>query len=125
MYNLISNKKHKVKHLEALLREEKISILCLQESWLKDDILEAEVHIDEYRTYRQDRGGRRKGGGVVTYVSTALTVTQEERYTNGVCDAIYVEVEELNLGIINLYRPPSSDKNSFEEVLQKIKEWTS
>ena len=90
MLNLISNKKHKVKHLEALLREEKISVLCLQESWLKDDILEAEVHIDEYRTYRQDRGGRRKGGGVITYVSTALTVTQEERYTNGVCDAIYI-----------------------------------
>ena len=124
-YNLISIKKHKVKHLEALLREEKINILCLQETWLRDDILEAEVHIDEFRTYRQDRGGRRKGGGVVTYVSTDLTVTQEESYTNGVCDVIYVEIEELNLGIINLYRPPSSDKNSFGEILHKIKEWTS
>ena len=92
---------------------------------MKDDILEAEVHIDEFRTYRQDRGGRRKGGGVVTYVSTDLTVTQEESFTNGVCDVIYVEIEELNLGIINLYRPPSSDKDSFGEILQKIREWTN
>ena len=49
-YNHISIKKHKVKHLEALLREEKINILCLQETWLRDDILKAEVHIDEFRT---------------------------------------------------------------------------
>ena len=101
-YNLISSKKHKVKQLEALLREEKINILCIQETWMKDEILEAEIHIDEFRTYRQDRGGRRKGGGVVTYVSTDLTVTQEESFTNGVCDVIYVEIEELNIGIINL-----------------------
>ena len=92
---------------------------------MKDEILEAEIHIDEFRTYRQDRGGRRKGGGVVTYVNTDLTVTQEESFTNGVCDVIYVEIEELNIGIINIYRPPSSDKDSFGEILQKAREWTS
>merc|ERR1711895_59224 len=81
-YNLISSKKHKVKQLEALLREENIKILCIQETWMKDEILDAEIHIDEFRTYRQDRGGTRKGGGVVIYVDTGLTVTQEESFTN-------------------------------------------
>merc|ERR1711867_277228 len=68
----------------ALLREENIKILCIQETWMKDEILDAEIHIDEFRTYRQDRGGTRKGGGVVTYVDTGLTVTQEESFTNGI-----------------------------------------
>merc|ERR1712215_438069 len=59
-YNLISSKKHKVKQLEALLREENIKILCIRETWMKDEILDAEIHIYEFRTYRQDRGGTRK-----------------------------------------------------------------
>ena len=62
---------------------------------------------------------------MITYVNTALTVTKEEKYTNGVCDAVYVEIEEMNIGIINTYRPPSSDIDSFDDILQKIKEWTS
>merc|ERR1711989_47696 len=40
-YNLISSKKHKVKQLEALLREENIKIFCIQETWMKEDILDA------------------------------------------------------------------------------------
>merc|ERR1712177_2380 len=124
-YNLISSKKHKVNQLEAIIREENINIFCIQETWMKEDILDTEIHIDEFRTYRQDRGGTRKGGGVVTYIDTGLTVTQEESFTNGVCDVIYTEVEELNIGVINIYRPPSSDKDSFNEILQKVREWTS
>merc|ERR1712240_185323 len=124
-YNLISSKKHKVNQIEALIREEKIKIFCLQESWMKEEILDAEIHIGEFRTYKQDRGGTRKGGGVVTYVDTGLTVTQEESFTNGVCDVIYIEIEELNIGVINISRPPSSDKDSFNEILQKVREWTS
>ena len=84
---------------------------------MKEEILDAEIHIEGFRTYRQDRGGARKGGGVVTYVDTSLTVTQEESYTNGICDVIYIEIEELNIGIINMYRPPSSDKDSFNDAL--------
>merc|ERR1712175_13728 len=80
-YNLISSKKHKVNQLEAIIREENINIFCIQETWMKEDILDAEIHIDEFRTYRQDRGGTRKGG-VVTYIDTGLTVTQEESFTN-------------------------------------------
>ena len=78
-------------------------ILCLQETWFNDEILEAETHIDGYINYRQDRGGDRKGGGTSTYVSTTLSVTRHESHSNGVCDTVYVEIEEMNLGIINIY----------------------
>ena len=43
-------------------------ILGLQETWLNDEILESETHIDGYVNYRQDRGGDRKGGGTATYI---------------------------------------------------------
>ena len=121
--NLMSSKKYKIKHLEAMLRDEDIKILGLQETWLNDEILEAETHIDGYVNYRQDRGGVRKGGGTSTYISNSLTVTKHESYTNTICDCVYVEIEELNFGVINLYRPPSSDANSFDDILKQIKDW--
>ena len=120
----MSSKKYKVKHLEALMRDEDIKVLGLQETWLNDEILETETHIEGYVNYRQDRGGDRKGGGTSTYISTSLSVTRHESYSNTVCDCVYVEIEEINVGVINLYRPPSSDANSFEDILKQIKEWT-
>ena len=30
----------------------------------------------------------------------------------------------MNIGVINIYRPPSSDVNSFEDILKQIKDWT-
>ena len=79
--------------------------MCLQETWLKDKILEAEVHIEGYRNYKQDRGGERKGGGTAKYVSTTLTVTKNQSHRNGMCDAVYVEIEEMHIGVINILGP--------------------
>ena len=110
--NLMSKKKYKVKHLEALMRDKDIKVICLQETWLNDEILETETHIEGYVNYRQDRGGDRKGGGTSTYISSSLSVTRHESYSNTVCDCVYVEIEEINVGVINIYRPPSSDVNS-------------
>ena len=60
----------------------------------------------------------------MTYVSTTLSVTINNSHSNGVCDTVYVEIEEMNLGIINIYRPPSSDVYSFEDILSQVREWT-
>ena len=30
----------------------------------------------------------------------------------------------MNLGVINIYRPPSSDTHSFEDVMEQGREWT-
>ena len=30
----------------------------------------------------------------------------------------------MNIGVINIYRPPSSDVNSFEDILKQIRDWT-
>ena len=84
---------------------------------MNDEILETETHIEGYVNDRQDRGGDRKGGGTSTHISSSLSVTRHESYTNTVCDCGYVEIEEMNIGVINIYRPPSSDVNSFEDIL--------
>ena len=84
--------------------------------------LEAETHIEGYVNYRQDRGGERKGGGTSTYISNTLSVTKHDSHSNGVCDMVYVEIEEMNVAIINLYRPPSSDIHSFEDIISHIRE---
>ena len=38
---------------------------------------------------------------------------------------VYVQIEEMNLAIINLYRPLSSDIHSFMDIINHIREWTS
>merc|ERR1712002_560428 len=58
-------------------------------------------------------------------MSTSLTVTRNENHTNRLCDAVYVEIEEMKIADINIYKPPSSDTHSFEDILQHIKDWTS
>ena len=35
-----------------------------------------------------------------------------------------MEIEEMNLGVINIYCPPSSDTQSFEDVMEQSREWT-
>ena len=77
-----------MKHIDALLRAEDIKIICLQETWLTEEILEAETHIKGYVNYRQYRGGERKGGGTSTYISSTLSVTKHDSHSNGVCDMV-------------------------------------
>ena len=36
--------------------------LVMTETWLKDDILDAEINIEGYRIYRNDRIGQSHGG---------------------------------------------------------------
>ena len=109
MAYLLLSKRYKLQHLQALVEEEGIQVLCLQETGLPDDIMKVETQISGYNNYRQDRGGGRKGGGMGPYISTSLRVTEHDSYSNIVCDAVYTKVQELNLPIINLYRPPSAD----------------
>ena len=30
----------------------------------------------------------------------------------------------MKIGVINIYRPPSSDTQSFEDILRQIRDWT-
>lgn len=59
----------KVKLLAEMAQVDNALILSLTESHLTENIREAEMYIENYTSFRTDRSGQRKKGGIVTYVN--------------------------------------------------------
>ena len=81
-----------------------------------------ETHIPGYVEYRSNRK-HRTGGGTSIYVWDKYTVLRSEKFSNGVCECQMIKIKELNLTVVNFYRPPGSDINSFQEALDKVSLW--
>ena len=58
-----------------LLHSERLDILCISETWLSEDVLDAVLIVPGYRLFRCDRPGGRRGGGVAILVSSDLRVS--------------------------------------------------
>ena len=63
------------------------------------------------------------GGGTAIYVRDEYTVLRSEKSSNGIVECQLVKIEELQLTLINMYRPPGSDIPSFQEALDKLTNW--
>ena len=96
------------------------------ESWLKPEILNCEVFPEEYTVYWKDRDIRHKlkGGGVFILVRIFFTSCEIEIDTE--CEALFVDlklVDQQNVKIGCLYRPPWSDETymkDFERVVKHV-----
>ena len=112
----------KVSYLSDLATESNAPFIALQETHLFQDILDAEVQISGQTLYRSDRLGGRTHGGVAVYVRDDLTVRELFKYSNNCCESIIVEIKELELILITVWRPPNSPKQLFQETLDKCQE---
>ena len=113
------NNKTKVAYLSDLAQESKAPFIALTESHLSAEVLCAEVAIPNYTLYRSDRDGGRTHGGCAIYVRNDLTVIERGKHSNNCCESQIVEIKELELLVINIYRPPNSPMQLFEETLAK------
>ena len=59
-----------------LVDGERLDILCVSETWLTGDVLDAVLLVPGYRLFRCDRPGGRRGGGVAILVSNDLRVSR-------------------------------------------------
>ena len=50
-----------------MAKSENAYIIAVTETWLSDDIVDAEIAINGYTPYRSDRIGRQRGG-VMIYI---------------------------------------------------------
>jgi hypothetical protein len=64
--------KGKREELRLLMTEKGIAIVGVTESWTHEEIGDAEINIKGYTVFRRDRevdkGGKKRGGGVLLYV---------------------------------------------------------
>ena len=110
--------KSKVPHLADLARESNSPFICLTETHLSPDILDAEITIDGYNLFRSDRLNR-SHGGVCIYVRKDLAVKLEVKDSNSFCDSLILHIPQLNLVITNLYRPPNCPEELFVQTLEQ------
>ena len=81
----------------------------LTESWLREEINNAEVFRDDYTTFRRDRCTR--GGGV--FICVKKSIDCREVRTDDVFEMIAIEVigrdPKLTWEIVGIYRAPNED----------------
>lgn len=116
----------KVPYLSELCSESQALFMCITESHLTDDILTAEVHIENYDIYRTDRKINKeiksKGGGVCIYVKDKFPCSVLFSESNSVCETLILKVAHLNLVICGIYRPCDCKQHEFLPCVVKIKQ---
>ena len=106
--------------MSDLAKESNAPWIALTETWLKPEILSAEVQIPGMQLYRADREGR-KHGGCALYVRNDLTSQLMITHSNRSCDTLIVKIKSLNLLLIVNYRPPDAKEKEFSEQLKSAK----
>ena len=95
--------------------------MCVTESHLTDEILTAEVQIEDYTLHRTDRLNR-SGGGVCIYLPDKLTCTVLYSKSNSVCETLILKEINLDIVICLMYRPPDCKKHEFLPCVNDIRE---
>lgn len=110
----------KVPYLQTMAKETP-TIIALTETHLTPMILDSEIKIEGYTSFRKDREGRPKGG-VIIYLPDDIPGDKILEFSNGVCDLIIISATISNKPLIlaNIYIPPDSSPLEMKEALEKI-----
>ena len=119
-----TNQKWKTLSLEELIITTPtfIPFVILTETHLKPDVLDAEMHIQNYSLYRADRINREKGGAII-YVHESIVITSNDIYSDKYCQAVLIYSEIYNITLIGAYRPSDTPCASFSNMLLKAQEF--
>lgn len=121
---------NKLERLEILLHIENIDIMCLTEHWLKDIAIEP-MHVMDYvlvGSYNRENLVR---GGVAIYVKKSIAhlvenlpivnnMSMEKKF-----EAVGIEMREIDLIIVCLYRSPNADFEAFVEACNRMLSYVS
>ena len=103
---------NKIEYISLTAKENNAIMIALTETHLKDRISDYEINIDGFSSIRSDRSVR-EGGGIVTYMKDHLTVSDDYSDSDSMNNLLCIYINEINVVLITLYRPPDSTKESF------------
>ena len=104
--------KSKVPYLSDLAEEANDPFICIKESHLNPEILDAEVSIPGYHV-SEVTGLEDLMGGVAPYVRKDFVVKSELKDSNSYCNSLILYIHQLNLVLANINRPPNCPKIMF------------
>ena len=93
----------------------------LTETWLCEDIGNAEIQIEGFSVFRSDRSHRTRGG-VAAYFRSDLLCKSTLSYSNGVCEALLVKCRKLDIVFGVLYRPPNTTVEELRQCVNVVEE---
>ena len=102
----------KMKFLREMCKDERPYFLAFAETWLNDRMKEAEYEIEGYThvaSHRKDR----KGGGVIIYIDNGAPYKPLISVSDKMCSIVAIHLEELNLIVFMVYRPPPDSKTIY------------
>ena len=104
--------------IKDYVKEEKVVILNLVETWLNELIKET-ANIDNYKIFRTDRIEEIKGG-VAIYLYDRLEAKQICKLSHKKCEILAIYIPELQTINVVIYRPPKTEKNDFDKILNEL-----
>ena len=125
----------KIDQLRSFLNQHPLDFLCINETWLNDNIGNSDINIDGYNIVRKDRKTRMPqttctnplkkshGGGVLIYVRDNYSYKlRNDLITNDIeCLWIEVKIPGTEPFLINTcYRPPSANKEYNTSIARNI-----
>ena len=109
----------------------KIHIICLTESWLGDLDNINDYKLDGYNIpYFQNRSNNSPGGGVITYIHQDIREHKAIKQLSFVdkfnhCMATEITVCNKKMTVLNMYRSPNNENETFidkfQNIIEKIK----
>jgi len=111
----------KMDFLRILFSSHSLQILAITESWLREEVPDPLVDINNCILFRDDRSDGRVGGGVAVWANNSLqptrVVIQGESYGT---NSVWLIFHSLKLCFVCIYIPPSSVIQSSSDVLSFI-----
>lgn len=110
--------------LKDLVSQNNWDVILITETWLRDDIPDENLLINNYNFFRCDRADR--GGGVAIYIKSLYKCSLSNKLNLNNSEQLWLSLNINNkhmcIGVV--YRPPSSSVLeflvSFEEILGNL-----
>ena len=120
--NIRSQRDHFIQ-IRNLARDKSYEVISLSETWLNSSVKNAEINIEGYKLFRQDRQGMR-GGGVGVYIRVPLkakVLKDMWSTSNSGFHQLWLQVQhkkKKSVVICVTYRPPNCPVSCLDELLK-------
>ena len=108
--------KTKMDQLTIMIAKTSAYAVVITESWLTEEILDAEVAIQGFSIYRADRSGCKRGG-VCLFLRNDILAQVCLSKTAGLTEALVVKVKSLKAVIFIVYKSQYVNTQQFVDTM--------
>ena len=111
--------RNKVSLLSDKLSLENSIGIALTETWLSEDISDAEIQIENFDIFRADRVNCTRGGAAL-YLRSDLNCKMINHFSNSVVEAVLVKCKKLDMIFISVYRSSNTKTCEWNQAVDFI-----